>query len=81
MLSSLASAKDLPIPIIFSGIAIAETAGSFIGATVFTGVFTRTLEFHGIGRGAPFFISAVSIKCVVRPSEANELDRFFILRF
>lgn len=59
LLSELATKHSLPIPVIFAGMAVAETTGSFVGATVLTGAFTRTLDFEGWARGLPFFIGSV----------------------
>lgn len=61
LISYVASAQGLPISVIFSGMAIAETAGSFIGAIVLTTIFTQTLEFGGWLAGTPFFVCAVSL--------------------
>ncbi|PSN59644.1 MFS general substrate transporter [Corynespora cassiicola Philippines] len=68
LLSSLATKQDLPIPVIFSGIGIAETAGSFIGATALTGAFTRTLDLDGWIRGTPFFICSIFYLIILIPT-------------
>jgi len=60
MISSAATAYNLPIPLLFSGLAITETAGSFIGATLLTTAFVKTLGLHGWLQGLPFWICAVS---------------------
>jgi hypothetical protein len=68
LLSNLATAHNLPIPIIFSGAAIAETAGSFIGATALTGAFTKTLNAGGWVRGVPFLICSVFYLMIAVPT-------------
>ena len=55
-----ATASNISIPILYSGLAIAETAGSFIGATVLTGAFTSTIGNGGVIAGVPFLICSVS---------------------
>ena len=60
MVTSTASANDIPIPLLYSGLAIAETLGSFIGATVLTAAFTSTIGQGGVIAGIPFFVCAVS---------------------
>ncbi|CAO2655437.1 Nn.00g105010.m01.CDS01 [Neocucurbitaria sp. VM-36] len=74
LLSSLATTHNLPIPVIFSGMAIAETAGSFIGATVLTGAFTRTLDVNGWARGTPFFICSIFYLIILVPTWVANLE-------
>ena len=47
------------IPLLFSGLAIAETAGSFMGATALTAIFTSSLGQANLWAGAPFFLCSV----------------------
>jgi hypothetical protein len=61
IVTSFASINDIPVTILFSGLAYAETLGSFVGATVLTAGFTATLQNGGILAGMPFFLSAVRL--------------------
>ncbi|KAJ4367023.1 hypothetical protein N0V83_007553 [Neocucurbitaria cava] len=74
LLSTLATTHDLPIPVVFSGMAIFETAGSFIGATALTGAFTRTLDLKGWVQGTPFFICSIFYLIILIPTWAAKLD-------
>jgi hypothetical protein len=56
-----AAANDIPVSLLYSGLAYAETLGSFIGATVLTAAFTSTISKGGAIAGIPFFICTVRI--------------------
>jgi hypothetical protein len=60
IVTQAANANNLSIPLLYSGLAIAETAGSFIGATVLTAAFTSTIGKGGVIAGIPFLICSVS---------------------
>ena len=59
LVTSVATANHLSIPLLYSGLAIAETIGSFIGATVLTTAFTTTIDIGGAVAGVPFFVCSV----------------------
>ncbi|KAL2869468.1 major facilitator superfamily domain-containing protein [Aspergillus lucknowensis] len=65
----------IPIPLLYSGIAIAETAGSFIGATLLTGAFTSTLSRGGVVAGVPFFICSAFYASIAIPTWFVRLDK------
>lgn len=78
MVTSSATARNIPIPVLYSGLAIAETTGSFIGAVVLTATFTTTLAYGGIVAGVPFFICSVSIfSWYDWPHAKNKKIRYF----
>ena len=60
LVTSAATANNLSIPLLYSGLAIAETVGSFIGATLLTAAFTSTIDAGGEIAGVPFFVCSVS---------------------
>lgn len=60
IVTQAANANNISIPLLYSGLAIAETAGSFIGATVLTAAFTSTIGKGGVVAGIPFLICSVS---------------------
>lgn len=59
LVTSAATANHLSIPLLYSGLAIAETIGSFVGATVLTAVLTTTIDIGGAIAGVPFFVCSV----------------------
>ncbi len=59
LVTSVATANHLSIPLLYSGLAIAETIGSFVGAIVLTAAFTSTIDNGGAIAGVPFFVCSV----------------------
>ena len=70
-----ATANHLSVPLLYSGLAIAETIGSFVGATVLTAAFTNTIGIGGAIAGVPFYVCSVRhsfLKSTKKLSESYE---------
>ncbi|KAA6412999.1 MAG: hypothetical protein FRX48_02742 [Lasallia pustulata] len=74
LVTSTASANNIPIPLLYSGLAIAETVGSFIGATVLTAAFTGTISQGGVIAGIPFFVCAFFYGLIAVPTWTMNLN-------
>ena len=75
LVTSTATATHHSIPLLYSGLAIAETIGSFVDATVLTAAFTSTIGIGGAIAGVPFYVCSVRhsfLKSTKKLSEPHE---------